>query len=468
MEQLQAITELNSGHGSHEGMSGKHNEDNFGLFSWQLDDGRVLHVGVVADGVGGQIAGELASRLAVDAVEEYFRRQVSTISNISGHLERAILAANRAVYEHGREKPELQGMGTTMVVAAVLSGRLYTACVGDSRIYLLRDGRLQQVTVDHTWAQEAIEAGLLTREQARVHPNRNVIKRFLGGLPEVEVDHRLVTEKEQIGAETRQNQGLRLKPGDTLLLCSDGLSDMIDDHAIWTTLHEHFYNLPAAVAELIDKANAAGGRDNITVVLLQVPGGRPVAAAAPVAAVPATAGATVPVREPAQNVMGRWGVPLLLAGGALLGLLAVGSLVGLFLVGRVNGRAVATPALTNGTPLLEVENTPLPLIGETPEGPPATAAIIVPVVTRVTDTPQPEASPVDTPALIPTLQATQTPRPPPTARPSPTATATATVAATAPSASPPGDSSGLPGPPPATEPPPAPTETPATTVDPNA
>jgi hypothetical protein len=257
---------------------------------------------------------------------------------------------------------------------------------------------------------------------------------------------------------------LRLKPGDTLLLCSDGLSDMIDDHAIWTTLHEHFYNLPAAVAELIDKANAAGGRDNITVVLLQVPGGRPVAAAAPVAAVPATAGATVPVREPAQNVMGRWGVPLLLAGGALLGLLAVGSLVGLFLVGRVNGRAVATPALTNGTPLLEVENTPLPLIGETPEGPPATAAIIVPVVTRVTDTPEPEASPVDTPALIPTLQATLTPTP--TRRP-PTTTpiATPTIAATATPVPLPGGGSAPPDAPP--PPPPAATEAPVPTATPD-
>jgi PPM family protein phosphatase len=461
MEQLQASTELNSGHGSHEGMSGKHNEDNYGLFTWQLDDGRVLHVGVVADGVGGQIAGELASRLAVDAVEEYFRRQVSTISNISGHLERAILAANRAVYEHGRHRPELQGMGTTMVIAAVLSGRLYTACVGDSRIYLLRDGHLQQLTVDHTWAQEAIEAGLLTREQAKVHPNRNVIKRFLGGLPEVEVDHRLVTEKGQIGAGTRQNQGLRLKPGDTLLLCSDGLSDMIDDHAIGSTLHEHFYNLPAAVAELIDKANAAGGKDNITVLLLQMPGGRPVAAAAPVAALPAAAPATLPVSEGAQTALSRWGVPLLLAGGALLGLLAVGSLVALFLVGRVNGRSMATPGVTDGTPLLEVDVTQLPLIAETPEGPPATAAIIVPLVTRVTDTPEPEASPVDTPALIPTLQATQTPtptRPPPTARP----TATPTVAATATPVPPSGDgpgSSDSPAPPPATEVP-APTDTP--------
>jgi PPM family protein phosphatase len=458
MEQLRAITELNSGHGSHEGMSGKHNEDNYGLFCWQLDDGRVLHVGVVADGVGGQIAGELASRLAVDAVEDYFRRQVSTISNISAHLERAILAANRAVYEQGREKPELQGMGTTMVVAAVLSGQLYLASVGDSRAYLLRDGRLQQLTVDHTWAQEAIEAGLLTREQAKVHPNRNVIKRFLGGLPEVEVDHRLITEEGQTGAETRNNQGLRLRPGDTLLLASDGLTDMIDDAAVWESLQKYFDDLPAAVTELIDKANSAGGKDNITVVLLQMPGGIRMPAVAPVPA--GAAQATLPESAGGRRSAGHWGVPLLLAGGALVGLLIVGSMVALYLFGRVNGRSIITPLVTTGTPLLEVEATQMPTPVETSEGPPATAANIVPQVTK-TDTPEAEVSPVDTPMLIPTLQATQTPtltRSPPTATPTrtPVATATSTVASPPPGGIPEPSDSPSPPPPPATE---APTAT---------
>jgi PPM family protein phosphatase len=458
MEQLQAITELNSGHGSHEGMSGKHNEDNYGLFCWQLDDGRVLHLGVVADGVGGQIAGELASRLAVDAVKDYFKQQASTLSNISGHLERAILAANRAVYDHGREKPELQGMGTTIVLAGILSGRLYTACVGDSRIYLLREGRLQQLTVDHTWAQEAIEAGLLTRDQAKVHPNRNVIKRFLGGLPEVEVDHRLITESGQIGAETHTNQGLRLVPGDTVLLCSDGLSDMIDDAAILASLQGHFHDLPAAVAELIDKANAAGGKDNITVVFMQVPGGRPLLAAAPGPAVSAPAALPQTAAGPAG--VGRWGVPLLLTGGALLGLLIVGSLVALYLFGRVNGPPDVTPVMNTGTPLLEVEVTPLPVNVATVEGPPATVAIIVPVTTKITDTPAPEASPVDTPVLIPTLQPTQTPtatRPPPTA--TPTATPTVVVSPTA-AAPPPSDNGGPSDPPPPATEAPEPTDTP--------
>jgi PPM family protein phosphatase len=460
MEQLQAMRELNSGHGSHEGMSGKHNEDHYGLTCWQLDDGRVLHLAAVADGIGGQIAGELASRLAVDAVEAYFQRQASTISNISGHLDRAILAANRAVYDHSRQKPELQGMGTTMVLAAVLSGRLYVASVGDSRVYLLRDGRLQQLTVDHTWAQEAIEAGLLTREQAKVHPNRNVIKRFLGGLPEVEVDHRLITRNGRTGAETRANQGFRLKPGDTVLLCSDGLSDMIDDGAILASLQEHFHDLPVAASDLIEKANAAGGKDNITVALLQVPGGQPMPALVPAPA------ADVPAALPedaGQSLVKRWGVPLLLAGGGLLGLFAVGSVIALYFWGRINGDPGLPVDMPVRTPLLEVEATQMPAAVETIEGPPATAAIIMPVVTRMTDTPEPEASPADTPVLIPTLQATLTPTPtprPPTATPTATGTATATATAAAPPA---GQEPAGPDPPP----PPPPTEAPAATATPD-
>jgi PPM family protein phosphatase len=261
---------------THEGMSGKHNEDNLDSFCWQVN-GRLLHVGVVADGIGGQIAGELASRLAVEAVGDYFDRLPELSGNLTDHLAQAITVANEAVYQHSQTNRELQGMGTTMVIAGILDGRLYTAYVGDSRIYLLRDGRLRQITVDHTWAQEAIEAGLLTREQAKTHPNRNVIKRFLGGFPEVEVDRRLSLQPNQSQAEMLAGQGLRLRAGDTILLCSDGLSDMISDDAIHDSLYNHFLALDTAAVELIAKANDAGGKDNITVVIMQIPGGKPVA-----------------------------------------------------------------------------------------------------------------------------------------------------------------------------------------------
>lgn len=272
MQAIDKIEGLNIGHGTHEGMSGKHNEDSYGFFAWDNGSGKPLYIGVVADGVGGQTAGEVASSLAVEAIQNYFRQQERVHNNISGHLERAVLAANKAVFEYSQGHTEVSGMGTTMVLVAIYDQKLYTTYVGDSRIYLYRDGVLLQITVDHTWAQEAIQIGLLTREQAKTHPNRNVIKRFLGGFPEVEVDHRLVVDRSEIGDDTRINQGLLLQVGDIVLLCSDGLSDMIDDQVIQESLTTYQTQLQSGVHDLINKANQAGGRDNITALVLQIPG----------------------------------------------------------------------------------------------------------------------------------------------------------------------------------------------------
>ena len=272
MQAIEKIEGLTIGHGTHEGMSGKHNEDSYGFFAWDNGSGKPLYIGVVADGVGGQTAGEVASSLAVEAVQNYFRQQERVHNNISGHLERAVLVANKAVFEFSQGHNEVSGMGTTMVLVAIYDQKLYTTYVGDSRIYLYRDGVLLQITVDHTWAQEAIQIGLLTREQAKTHPNRNVIKRFLGGFPEVEVDHRLVLDKDEIGDNSKINQGMLLQAGDIVLLCSDGLSDMIDDQTIQESLTTYQAQLQSGVHDLINKANQAGGRDNITVLLLQIPG----------------------------------------------------------------------------------------------------------------------------------------------------------------------------------------------------
>lgn len=271
MQAIDKIEGLNIGHGTHEGMSGKHNEDSYGFFGWDNGAGKPLYIGVVADGVGGQTAGEVASSLAVEAIRNYFRQQDKINANINAHLERAILAANKAVYEYSQGHSEVSGMGTTMVLVAIFEQKLYTAYVGDSRIYLYRDGKLQQITVDHTWAQEAIQVGLLTREQAKTHPNRNVIKRFLGGFPEVEVDHRLVVDPNIIGDEAKSNQGFSLQPGDIVLLNSDGLSDMIEDTVILDSINTYQTQLQSCVHDLINKANLGGGRDNITALLLQIP-----------------------------------------------------------------------------------------------------------------------------------------------------------------------------------------------------
>ncbi|MCI0394893.1 MAG: protein phosphatase 2C domain-containing protein [Chloroflexi bacterium] len=423
MERLPAITELNLGHATHEGMSGKHNEDSFGVFAWKLDGQRTLNLAVVADGVGGQIAGEVASRLAVNGVQEYFDQQ-ERVNNISGHLEQAILAANEAVYQAGQSNEEYRGMSTTIVVAAVVENRLYTAHVGDSRIYLLRKGELRQLSTDHTWAQEAIEAGLLTREQARKHPNRNVIKRHLGGKLQIEIDHRMVLEPGQPAEEAQANQGLTLKPGDTVLLCSDGLSDMIDDMAILSSFQAHFHDLPAASRELIDKANRAGGKDNITAVLMQVPDGQaPVVAtattvitapslAATLAAAPAVA--NLASTEQVSTKRGKkLPVALLLAGGGGIALLLLAVVAGAFLLFNPMNGQEATPTAPAATPATVQEVLPL----ATP-GAPATAPLRA---TDVEATPVADETPAGTPELIPTLRPTFTPTPRPTLRP-PTST----------------------------------------------
>lgn len=338
MEPVSIENGLNLGHASHEGMSGKHNEDYFGLFAWRweerLDQGLNkpssqpgdVHLGVVADGVGGQIAGEVASRMAVEAIQDYFDRQ-ERIEDVSAHLEKAILSANQAVYEASQQDAAYRGMSTTVAVVALAGDRLYTAHVGDSRIYLLRNSELRQLSVDHTWAQEAIEAGLITREQARSHPNRNVIRRHLGGGPEVEVDHRLVLEPGQTDAAALANQGTALRPGDTLLICSDGLTDMISEGAVSESLYEHFDDLALAAQDLVDRANQAGGRDNITVVIMQAPGGGALSSSAVATAVSQPA----PPATATKEAEGRNLVRLMLAGSIVI-LLALAIAIALFLV----------------------------------------------------------------------------------------------------------------------------------------
>ncbi|MCA9980763.1 MAG: Stp1/IreP family PP2C-type Ser/Thr phosphatase [Anaerolineales bacterium] len=246
-------------------MTGKNNEDAYGFTAWQQDDRR-LYLAVVADGVGGQTAGELASHIVVEQMMSYFAELPELATrNVLNHLLQAITQANTAVYARSQSDKKVQGMATTVVVTAIYNGRLFTSHVGDSRIYFWRNEQLHQITQDHSWVQEAVDAGLLTAEQARTHPNRNVIRRSLGTAPETQVDQTPLSP----GAFLLK-QGMPLQKNDTLLLCSDGLSDMIDDSAIAQTLAKHGEDLHTAVDDLIQQANDAGGRDNITVMLVRM------------------------------------------------------------------------------------------------------------------------------------------------------------------------------------------------------
>jgi protein phosphatase len=209
----------------------------------------------VADGMGGHRAGEVASATALEALR----------AAVSGGrpLREAMEAANEAVFGKSLTDTGLRGMGTTLTAATVVSGgTVLVGHVGDSRAYLLHDGELQQVTVDHSLVEELVREGRLTADEAAVHPQRSIITRALGVDASVEVDV----------------YSLELEAGDRLLLCSDGLTGMVQAETIAGILRRED-DLTRAAAQLVDAANAAGGEDNITAVILAVTDDPPVDAA---------------------------------------------------------------------------------------------------------------------------------------------------------------------------------------------
>jgi serine/threonine protein phosphatase PrpC len=210
----------------------------------------------VADGLGGHQGGEVASAMAVEPLVALDGRAYADAHQAAEALAEAIGEANLAILRRARSDPELWGMGTTVTAAAVAGDRvLQLAHVGDSRAYLLRlDAPLRQLTTDHTVVQEAVARGLLTRRQAAVHPQRGVVTRAVGLDPQVPVD---------------LPEPLELEPGDQVLLCTDGLTEVVDDDRIAAVLASQADGDDACRA-LIAAANQGGGPDNVTVVLLRV------------------------------------------------------------------------------------------------------------------------------------------------------------------------------------------------------
>ena len=220
---------------------------------------------VVCDGMGGHKAGEVASRLAVQVIQEHLRELSAnalqpiigdydpTFSPETNRLASAVRLANQAIHDAGRRQPDHAGMGTT-VVSAVISGQLLSiAHVGDSRMYLIRSGVIQPLTADHSLVAERVRRGLLTEEQAERSPDRHVLTRALGISPDVEVE---------------LNE-IRLLEGDALLLCSDGLTGPVKPPEILRAILSG--EKPQAACErLVMMANAAGGEDNTTVILVTV------------------------------------------------------------------------------------------------------------------------------------------------------------------------------------------------------
>ena len=206
---------------------------------------------VVCDGMGGHAAGEVASELAVKTIcDEYYNTAAKdVITSIATAVERA----NTAIYHHALEHPELSGMGTTCVALVIAGGRAFVVNIGDSRAYIIRNGKMRQVTRDHSWVAEQVRVGLLTEEQARTHSHRNVITRSLGTQPNVTADLFIET----------------MHDGDRVLLCSDGLHGYVDEHDIEQTVTSD-HDPQAAVQTLIDMANNNGGPDNISATLVHL------------------------------------------------------------------------------------------------------------------------------------------------------------------------------------------------------
>jgi protein phosphatase len=229
------------------GRKREHNEDSFlvrpetGLFA-------------VADGMGGHQAGEKASRMALETLSDVLKPpgESADREDVLSRLRDATQAAGAAIYDAAQADPELQGMGTTLTSLWFHGGRVYLAHVGDSRAYLFRDGRTQQLSDDHSWVSEQVRAGMMTEEEAKESKFRHIITRSVGFEREVLVD----------GA------AIPVQAGDCYLLCSDGLSNYVDAEEIGRMLTSRFYrDVPRL---LVETANDRGGDDNITVILMHL------------------------------------------------------------------------------------------------------------------------------------------------------------------------------------------------------
>ncbi len=228
------------GHLSHVGLRRDLNEDTY------YGDGE-LGLWLVADGMGGHAAGEIASALAREAIVREVRNGAA--------LAQAIRIADEEIIRAGQRRNDALPMGTTVVAACVQGNRFEVAWIGDSRAYLWRDGQLAQLSHDHSYVQELIAKGAINSEQARSHPQRNVVTQALG-----------VTDPEQLNVETLTGE---LKPGMQLLLCSDGLTEEVGDAEIAATLRQGDCSAQECVDTLVAAALDGGGKDNITAILVR-------------------------------------------------------------------------------------------------------------------------------------------------------------------------------------------------------
>lgn len=220
------------------------------MYTSETAVGNLPNLFLLADGMGGHAAGDYASRFTVEKVAELVGK--STFTEPVAILKQAISEANALLLAEADKDVSRQGMGTTLVTATIIDDRMYVSNVGDSRLYLVSDDKMIQVTRDHSLVEEMVRLGEMDKENAKVHPDKNIITRAVGVLPEVSADFFEV----------------ELEPGDMILMCSDGLTNMVRDEEIRQIILGQ-RDIVEKAEKLVETANKNGGRDNITVVLIE-------------------------------------------------------------------------------------------------------------------------------------------------------------------------------------------------------
>ena len=268
----------------------ENNEDKFDFF--EPEDLEILArkgaFYAVADGMGGHAAGQIASEMAIKTVMKTYYADDSP--DVAGSLRRAFYEANGLIHDAARAIVERTGMGTTLTVVVIRADEMYFAQVGDSRGYLITKGSIRQVTEDHSWVAEQVKRGALTEEDAKFSPFRNVITRSMGNMPSVDID--IFPEE--------------IKAGDTIVLCSDGLSGNLSAEDILTITSGK--SPSQAAVDLIDTANQRGGHDNITAVVIAVKDLIYDENAQPMPAQRAVAVETTDIKQPEEKKKGLFGL----------------------------------------------------------------------------------------------------------------------------------------------------------------
>jgi protein phosphatase len=369
-------------------------EDRWELCEFRTADGLDALLALVADGIGGRSTGELASQWAKETVRDYVLGKPPATSEIPQALVAAFQAANIRIHDEALDNPTRAGMGTTCTVVVIVGRRLYLAHVGDSRAYLARGNTIQQLSIDHTWAQEALQAGR-SPEEIRNHPNRGVIKRYLGITEDVNVDTRYQPPG---GGDPKAypdsaGQPLFLQDGDSILLCSDGVSDVLRDEQLLAVVRRHPAAENKAATAVVQAALKAGASDNVTAIVVDLPGAVKVGSGLP-----------------------RWAI----WGLAALMLLVIGVTAALFFR-RPGAEATPTPTIVVASPA-----TPAPVVKVEVSPLPSATATRRPAATHTASpTPAPvatEGGPASTP--VPTFTTAPTATPTPTSTQKPTSPTT--------------------------------------------